>query len=163
MLPRSRLVDVRGIPFTPKSRNKKTHQAESSGNKLVYFHCRGQMRCVINAKTHFSIRRRNTSVINVPNIRIFGKGLKEILQGVSRQYCKGSLIEHLGVYSLSVLILYEESLTQMRGEISFLCKEGSSIRFYRNTVHCLLQVYLQSVMKAYTLSRFFRAQKYRFL
>lgn len=30
---------------------------------------------------------------------------------------KGSLIEHLGVYSLSVLIFYEESLTQMRTKI----------------------------------------------
>ena len=51
-----RLVDVRGVPFTPKFRNKK--------------------------KTHFSIRRRNTSGINVPNIPKIGKRGKKILQGV---------------------------------------------------------------------------------
>lgn len=37
------------------------------------------MRCVINAKTHFSIRRKNTSGINVPKSIKIGKGCNEIL------------------------------------------------------------------------------------
>ena len=37
------------------------------------------MRCVINAKTHFSIRRKNTSGINVPKSIKIGKGNKKIL------------------------------------------------------------------------------------
>ena len=37
------------------------------------------MRCVINAKTHFSIRRKNTSGINVPKSTKIGKGSKKIL------------------------------------------------------------------------------------
>ena len=41
------------------------------------------MRCVINAKTHFSIRRKNTSGINVPNIQKIGKRPNEILQRAS--------------------------------------------------------------------------------
>ena len=36
------------------------------------------------------------------------------MRAIPRLRPKGPLIEHLGVYSLSVLILYEESLTRMR-------------------------------------------------
>ena len=59
------------------------------------------MRCVINAKTHFSIRRKNTSGINVPIMPKIGKGPKKILQSELFLTQKVYILLHDDIYSNS--------------------------------------------------------------